>query len=200
MLEIGCGTGRNLVKMARRYPQAQLFGLDVSNEMLTSARAAIARAALEPRVRVAQGDAASFDAARLFGRPRFERVMISYALSMIPPWREALAQAIDALAPGGSLHIVDFGDLRGIARSVPRWAEALARGVRCDAARGPAGRTGGAGAPRAAVAAKREGSCADTRFVPWSAARPAGLDIARLTRPLAPRAPSLAGEGAARRG
>ena len=40
--------------------------------------------------------------------------MISYALSMIPPWREALAEAVDALAPGGSLHIVDFGDCAGL--------------------------------------------------------------------------------------
>lgn len=114
VLEIGCGTGRNLIRIARRYPQAQLFGLDVSEQMLTSARAAIGRACMEPRVRLAQGDAASFDAGRLFGRPRFERVMISYALSMIPPWREALSQAVDALAPGGSLHIVDFGDLAGL--------------------------------------------------------------------------------------
>ncbi len=29
---------------------------------------------------------------------------------MIPPWREALAQAFAAVAPGGSLHIVDFGE------------------------------------------------------------------------------------------
>ncbi|MGD1015164.1 MAG: class I SAM-dependent methyltransferase [Roseiarcus sp.] len=114
VLEIGCGTGRNLVGIARRFPEARLFGLDVSEEMLSSARAAIARAGLEARIRVAQGDAASFDAARLFGRPHFERALISYALSMIPPWREALAQAVDALAPGGALHIVDFGDCAGL--------------------------------------------------------------------------------------
>jgi S-adenosylmethionine-diacylgycerolhomoserine-N-methlytransferase len=141
-------------KMARRYPQARFFGLDVSNEMLESARAAIARAGLESRVRVAQGDATSFDAARLFGRPSFERVMISYALSMIPPWREALAQAVDALAPGGSLHIVDFGDQAGLPApfraGLNRWLAAFdvtprvtmraelaalsaSRGVRCEA-------------------------------------------------------------------
>jgi S-adenosylmethionine-diacylgycerolhomoserine-N-methlytransferase len=114
VLEIGCGTGRNLVKMARRFSAARFFGLDVSNEMLASARAAILRAGLDKRVRLAQGDAASFDATQLFGRADFERVMISYALSMIPPWREALAEAVDALAPGGSLHIVDFGDLAGL--------------------------------------------------------------------------------------
>ena len=29
---------------------------------------------------------------------------------MIPPWREAVVQAGALLAPGGTLHIVDFGD------------------------------------------------------------------------------------------
>ena len=43
--------------------------------------------------------------------------MISYALSMIPPWREALAHALDAVAPGGSLEIVDFGGCAGLPRS-----------------------------------------------------------------------------------
>jgi S-adenosylmethionine-diacylgycerolhomoserine-N-methlytransferase len=114
VLEIGCGTGRNLVKMARRYPRTHFYGLDVSNEMLESARSALARAGLDSRVRVAQADATSFDPQALFGRPNFERVMISYALSMIPPWRLALGRAIEALAPGGSLHIVDFGDQAGL--------------------------------------------------------------------------------------
>ena len=36
-------------------------------------------------------------------------MVISYALSMIPPWRQALHHAAGLLAPGGSLHLVDFG-------------------------------------------------------------------------------------------
>src|ERR1700689_2387469 len=59
-LEIGCGTGRNLVLAARLYPAARFFGVDVSTEMLTSAIAAISRAGLTSRVRVAHGDGAAF--------------------------------------------------------------------------------------------------------------------------------------------
>jgi S-adenosylmethionine-diacylgycerolhomoserine-N-methlytransferase len=36
-------------------------------------------------------------------------VFISYALSMIPEWEMALAQAARCVAPGGKLEIVDFG-------------------------------------------------------------------------------------------
>src|SRR5882762_7881391 len=43
VLEIGCGTGRNLVLAARLYPAARFFGIDVSTEMLTSAMTAISR-------------------------------------------------------------------------------------------------------------------------------------------------------------
>jgi S-adenosylmethionine-diacylgycerolhomoserine-N-methlytransferase len=114
VLEIGCGTGRNLVKLARAYPQVRLFGLDVSREMLATAAASTARAGLASRIALAQADATAFDPQALFGCACFERVMISYALSMIPPWREALAQALDVLAPGGSLEIVDFGDCAGL--------------------------------------------------------------------------------------
>jgi S-adenosylmethionine-diacylgycerolhomoserine-N-methlytransferase len=109
ILELGCGTGRNLVLAARRYSQSRLYGIDISEQMLTTAHAAIERAGVAERIRLAQGDASIADTAALFGLPRFDRVFISYALSMIPPWRETIAHALVLTKPGGSLHIVDFG-------------------------------------------------------------------------------------------
>lgn len=111
VLEIGCGTGRNLIAAARAYPDAELFGLDVSSAMLSTARANIRRAGLEERIKLALGDAARFDAAALFGRRTFDRVFFSYSLSMIPPWREAATGGFDVVATlGGRLLIVDFGE------------------------------------------------------------------------------------------
>lgn len=125
VLEIGCGTGRNLIKMARTYPTARFFGLDISHEMLATARASVARAGLAGRITLAQADATTFDPQALFGRAQFDRVAISYALSMIPPWRDVLRRAAESVAPGGSLHVVDFGDqagLPGVFKSVlDRW-------------------------------------------------------------------------------
>ena len=121
VLEIGCGTGRNLVKAARMFPAARYFGLDVSARMLETARASIARAGLDGKIAVVQADATDFDPAALFGQARFERIFISYSLSMIPAWRQVLASAAAHLAPGGSLHIVDFGQQEGL----PRWFKAV---------------------------------------------------------------------------
>ena len=109
VLEIGCGTAWNLGKLAKRYPQTSLYGVDVSNAMLETARLSLRRKGLENHVRLEQGDATNFDPQALFGHSAFDRVFFSYALSMIPAWEVALEHAAQLVAPGGSLHIVDFG-------------------------------------------------------------------------------------------
>jgi S-adenosylmethionine-diacylgycerolhomoserine-N-methlytransferase len=123
VLEIGCGTGRNLTTAAARYPGARLFGVDVSTEMLTSAIATVARAGLASQIRVAHADATRLDPQPLFGVARFERIFISYSLSMIPNWQAVIDGSIAILAPGGELHIVDFGGqqrLPGVFRTLLR--------------------------------------------------------------------------------
>ena len=123
VLEIGCGTGRNLVLAARLHPDAQFFGIDVSTEMLTSAISAVSRRGLTGRIRVAHGDGTAFNPQSLFGIPSFDHILISYSLSMIPDWRRVLQAAASHLKPGGRLHIVDFGDqerLPAVARALLR--------------------------------------------------------------------------------
>ncbi len=110
VLEIGCGTGRNLILASDRYPAARFFGVDVSSVMLETAAASVARHGLAHCIHLAQADASRLDTKPLFGCDAYDRVFISYALSMIPPWREALVCAYRAVGPGGSLHIVDFGE------------------------------------------------------------------------------------------
>jgi S-adenosylmethionine-diacylgycerolhomoserine-N-methlytransferase len=117
VLEIGCGTARNLLRIAERYPGARCFGVDLSTEMLHTARASIARANRQDHVRVEAADATAFDPGALFGVARFDRVILSYTLSMIPDWEAALDRASRLLAPGGSLHVADFGDQAGL----PDW-------------------------------------------------------------------------------
>ena len=109
VLEIGCGTGRNLIAVARRWPKARVHGVDISEEMLKTARAAIAAAGLADRITVARADAVTLDPTPLFGSASFDRVYFSYTLSMIPDWTGALARALDLVAPTGRFLAVDFG-------------------------------------------------------------------------------------------
>lgn len=112
VLEVACGTGRNLKMASRKYPHSAFYGLDISTEMLTSARQKVGA-----YVQLAQADACRFDGARLFRRSKFDRIFISYGLSMIPDWQAALRMSCAHLAPGGQLHVLDFSDQAGW----PRW-------------------------------------------------------------------------------
>ena len=114
VLEIGCGTGRNLIAVGRAWPEARLYGVDISEAMLETARKAVAKAGMADRLTLAQADACGFDPAAIFGRAAFERVFISYALSMIPNWEAALGQAARCVADGGRLEVVDFGQQEGL--------------------------------------------------------------------------------------
>ncbi len=105
ILEVACGTGRNLDLISRKYPKARLYGFDISSEMLVSARAKLGN-----KAELAEGDATDFTAKDLFGVDGFDRIILSYSISMIPDWQTALRQAVANLAPGGEVHVVDFGD------------------------------------------------------------------------------------------
>ena len=114
VVEVGCGTARNLIRIARAYPGVELFGLDASAEMLRTAAQNIEAAGLTGRIRLLHGYAEALTPV-LFGRTMpFDRVIFPYSLSMIPDWKQALTAAAGALSEGGQLEVVDFGDLSGL--------------------------------------------------------------------------------------
>lgn len=107
LLEVGCGTARNLTQLSKLYPEHQLYGLDASQAMLD-----MGQKKLKPQqhIYLQQGFAQSFTP-ESFGRNKpFEHLLFSYSLSMIPPWKDVLAHAWHQLPVGGQLHIVDFAD------------------------------------------------------------------------------------------
>jgi S-adenosylmethionine-diacylgycerolhomoserine-N-methlytransferase len=112
LLEVGCGTGRNLALAAKLYPGIRQFGLDISAEMLASAEKTLTIEGMPAPV-LKLADASRFTPAE-FGVAGFDRILISYALSMIPDWERTIEQCVLALKPGGSLHVVDFGQQEGL--------------------------------------------------------------------------------------
>ena len=117
VLEIGCGTARNLVKLAYRHPNLQLFGVDASHMMLDTAREKLAGTLYERKIMLRQGLADKITPAD-FGRTEpFDHIVCSYVLSMIPGWQSVLEHALHILKPGGYLHVVDFSDQQ----TMPDW-------------------------------------------------------------------------------
>ena len=129
-LEVGCGTARNLLKLAARSAPGMLYGLDASHEMLETAAQCVAKSAAAHRsaapIVLRQGLAEDLDAQRMFGRQEpFDTIFFSYCLSMIPTWPGAIDAALANLRPGGTLVIVDFWDQKELpslfAAGLKRW-------------------------------------------------------------------------------
>ena len=104
ILEVGCGTGRNLSYIAQYYVQVHLIGVDVSPEMLQKADQNLER--FDERVSLFERPYAP----GTFPLPHpADRILCSYALSMFNPgWEEALQRAAADLSPTGKIVVVDF--------------------------------------------------------------------------------------------
>jgi S-adenosylmethionine-diacylgycerolhomoserine-N-methlytransferase len=114
VLEAGCGTARNLIILAKRHPEAMFYGLDASAAMLETAQSKADAAGVKNVIlKTALADDFTFD--ECFGlSDKFDKIFFSYSISMIPPWRESIANALQNLKPGGDLFIVDFYDQRDL--------------------------------------------------------------------------------------
>ena len=117
LLEVGCGTGTNLFRLARCYPNAKLCGVDASNAMLETAKANPVYRRYTQNIHLRQGLAQQVGPKDFGQQQGFDHILMSYVLSMIPDWQTAVEQAVDNLKPGGCLHVVDFSDQRGF----PAW-------------------------------------------------------------------------------
>lgn len=113
LIEVGCGTARNLIAIARTYPEARLYGLDASEAMLETARVKVRQTGLEDRILLRHGLAEELSPSG-FGVGSFDHVLFSYSLSMAPDWQGAIIAAIKALSEKGRWHVVDFADLKGL--------------------------------------------------------------------------------------
>jgi len=117
ILEIGCGTGRNLAILSSKYPESYFFGLDASAIMLETALSKIKNKGLQNiRFQKALADDFSFDETFGLDKP-FDTVFFSYSISMIPTWEESIANALHNLKAGRSIYLVDFYDQRDL----PKW-------------------------------------------------------------------------------
>ena len=103
LVELGGGTGRNLEFAGARLPALGASHIvDLCPSLLARAQAR-ADAAGWTNVVCHQADATSWQPPA-----PADAVLLSYALTMIPDWEAALANAVAMLKPGGWLGVVDF--------------------------------------------------------------------------------------------
>ena len=108
ILEIGCGTGKNLLTLHKIFPQATIEGLDLSADMLNIARKKTASAGEFIRLTHQIYDAALSQSAN---RNTFDLLLFSYSLSMINPgFEDVLQSAVADLSSQGLIAVIDFND------------------------------------------------------------------------------------------
>jgi S-adenosylmethionine-diacylgycerolhomoserine-N-methlytransferase len=104
ILEVGCGTGKNIKNLAKKFSHANITGIDISGHMLTIARKKLFY--LGDRITFLEEP---YDAGSRAAGKEYNLVLFSYALSMInPQWKELLKQTRKDLKPGGKVAVVDF--------------------------------------------------------------------------------------------
>jgi S-adenosylmethionine-diacylgycerolhomoserine-N-methlytransferase len=107
ILEIGCGTGSNLLRLRRGFPTPP-SPVWISRPTCWRKRDASWRSVRQQFTLLQQ----RYDRP-LSAEPAFDLIVFSYCLSMIDPgWQQALDAALGDLQPGGLLAVVDFHDTR----------------------------------------------------------------------------------------
>jgi S-adenosylmethionine-diacylgycerolhomoserine-N-methlytransferase len=118
VIELGGGTGRNLEFFGPRihgFASVEVVDLCPALLQVASRRADRITAGAPRNIWVIEADASEY---RPANPP--DCVYFSYALTMIPDWRRAIDNAVQMLAPGGTLGVVDFHLPQG-ALSNPLW-------------------------------------------------------------------------------
>ncbi|MBF0398344.1 MAG: bifunctional demethylmenaquinone methyltransferase/2-methoxy-6-polyprenyl-1,4-benzoquinol methylase UbiE [Desulfobacterales bacterium] len=95
MLDIGCGTGKIAFEAKKRYPFSQIFGIDITIEML---KVAIKRIGSE-KIEWSLGDAEDLP----FGDNSFDAVTSGYLIRNVKDIRAALKEQIRVVKEGGRI-------------------------------------------------------------------------------------------------
>ncbi len=105
VLDLGCGTGNLSLRVKRACPGAEVSGVDADPRMLA---AAVAKA---KRVGVGVTFTRGFAESLPFADGAFDRVVSSLFFHHLSPSQKvsSLREAGRVLAPGGAMHVADWG-------------------------------------------------------------------------------------------
>jgi ubiquinone/menaquinone biosynthesis C-methylase UbiE len=105
VLDIGCGTGRLLERLATQFPDLQGTGLDLSSNMLRIARQSNRH---RPRLIYIQGKAESLP----FADGQFDAVFSTISFLHYLEPKQVLSEIVRVLSPSGRFYLVDFTSIK----------------------------------------------------------------------------------------
>lgn len=104
VLDVGTGPGTLVREIARRRPQLQVYGIDLSEDMIRLARAHAEREQLEERVHFATGNVAHLP----YPDNSFDVIVSTISMHHWYELEQPLRDLYRVLRPGGRLWIYDF--------------------------------------------------------------------------------------------
>ena len=119
VLDLGCGTGTLVVLLKRRYPTAQIVGLDPDPKALRRAHKKVRRAGVSVQLDEGFADELPYEDGA------FDRVLSSFMLHHLeePDRENMLREVLRVLKPDGSFHLLDFAG--GEDKAPGRWGRLI---------------------------------------------------------------------------
>lgn len=98
VLDLCCGTADWTITLAKRYPHAEIIGMDFSQEMLKIAQHKVSDAKVQ-NITLESGDAMNLR----YPDNSFDAVTIGFGLRNVPDANQVLAEIYRVLKPGGQM-------------------------------------------------------------------------------------------------
>jgi ubiquinone/menaquinone biosynthesis C-methylase UbiE len=118
VLDVACGTGLNFDLLQERLARTgALVGLDYSPKTLRLARKKVAKRGWD-NVTLVETDSAVYAP-----EEPFDAALCTFAIEIIPPWRETIAMMVRAVRSGGRVGFIGFKEStkRGFSTMNPVW-------------------------------------------------------------------------------
>lgn len=105
IMDVATGTGDLAIAMAKRCAEAQILGVDLSEEMLAVARKKIAHEALSQRIEVCKGDAENLS---MVASESIEVATVAFGVRNFENLRKGIEEIYRTLKSSGTLVVLEF--------------------------------------------------------------------------------------------
>lgn len=104
ILDVATGTADVAIALVRKFPEARITGIDLSEGMLSVGRKKVAKAGLSDRITLTQADCLHLP----FGDNSFDAVTVAYGVRNFERLLDGYREMTRVLRPGGRLVVIEL--------------------------------------------------------------------------------------------